>query len=129
MNINQSWFTYYWTYNTDMKLLISAILFPILSLAESQKFYQDKYCQGIKKYALADRTGVSCVTDTHAIEYGFAKKWVESIGQSLGYAFETNKKAEIVLLVEYSSDYKYLTKLNSIIQHYKLPIDTWFINE
>ncbi|MFT4844533.1 MAG: hypothetical protein ACJATQ_001355 [Cellvibrionaceae bacterium] len=42
-----------------MKLLISAILFPILSLAESQKFYQDKYCQGIKKYALADRTGVA----------------------------------------------------------------------
>ena len=112
-----------------MKLLLSAILSPILSLTEFKKLHQDKYCQGIKKYALSDKTGVGCVTYTHAIEYDFAKKWVESIGQSLGYAFETNKKAEIVLVVEYSSDYKYLIKLNSIIQHYKLPIDTWFINE
>jgi hypothetical protein len=70
-----------------MKLLLSAILFSILSLAKSEKFYQDKYCQGINKYALAVRTGVDCVTVTHAIEYDFAKKWVESIGQSLGYAF------------------------------------------
>jgi hypothetical protein len=112
-----------------MKLLLSVLLFPVLSLYESERFYQDKYCQGIKEYVLSDRTRVDCVTDTHAIEYDFAKKWAESIGQSLGYAFETNKKAGIVLMVEDSSDYKYWINLNSIIQHYKLPIDTWIINE
>jgi hypothetical protein len=52
----------------------------------NSKRYLNKYCKG--------------VTDTHAIEYEFSKKWHEAIGQSLGYAFETNKRAGIVLIVE-----------------------------
>lgn len=112
-----------------MKILLLFLLLPILSFAESEKFYQDKHCKGIKEHVLSDRTRVDCLTDTHAIEYDFSKKWAESIGQSLGYAFETNKRAGIVLIVESNKDYKHWIKLNSIIQYYKLPIDTWIVTE
>jgi hypothetical protein len=62
-----------------MKLLLSFLLFSNLSLAESKKFYQDKYFQGVKKYALANRTRVDCVTDTHAIKYDFEKNRLKGL--------------------------------------------------
>ena len=102
-------------------------LCPALTQAEPERYYQDTYCKGIKEYVLPDRTRVDCLTDTHAIEYDFGRKWAEAIGQSLGYAFATNKKAGIVLILESKKDYKYWIKLNSIIDHYGLPIDVWKI--
>jgi hypothetical protein len=99
------------------------------SFAESERYYQEKHCIGITEYSLSDRTRVDCLTDTHAIEYDFSNKWHEAIGQSLGYAFETNKRAGIVLIVEEKKDYKHWIKLNSIIQHYNLPIDTWMVRD
>lgn len=97
---------------------------PMLASAEPERFYQDAHCKGSKEHVLHDRTRVDCLTDSHAIEYDFGRKWAEAIGQSLGYAFETNKKAGIVLILESRKDLKYWIKLNSIIEHYRLPIDT-----
>jgi hypothetical protein len=108
-------------------LLIAAI--SSQSFAESERYYQEKHCKGITEHPLHDRTRVDCLTDTHAIEYDFSNKWHEAIGQSLGYAFETNKRAGIVLIVEEKKDYKHWIKLNSIIQHYNLPIDTWMVRD
>lgn len=92
-----------------------------------ESWYRDKYCIGKPEYRLHDRTRVDCLTKTHAVEYEFARKWSEGIGQSLGYAFETNKRAGIVLILERKEDYKHWIKMNSIIDYYKLPIDTWVI--
>ena len=113
---------------------INRIKIPALSVlmvialpacSEPERYYQNTYCKGIKEHVLPDRTRVDCLTDTHAIEYDFGKKWAEAIGQSLGYAFATNKRAGIVLILESKKDRKYWIKLNSIIDHYGLPIDTW----
>lgn len=90
-----------------------------------ENYYQNKYCKGAIEYVLHDRTRVDCVTNTHAIEYDFSEKWAEAIGQSLGYAFETNKKAGIVLIIKNKKGLKHWHKLNSIVDHYKLPIDLW----
>lgn len=108
-------------------LALPLALLPYTAIAESERYYQNTHCQGIKEYVLPDRTRVDCLTDTHAIEYDFSKKWAEAIGQSLGYAFATNKRAGIVLILESEKGYKHWIKLNSIIDHYKLPIDTWVI--
>jgi hypothetical protein len=116
-------------YNVRMKLLTILMLIPTLTFAESESYYQNKYCKGVTEHVLHDRTRVDCLTDTHAIEYDFSKKWHEAIGQSLGYAFETNKRAGIVLIVEKKKDYKHWIKLNSIIKHYNLPIDTWIVSD
>ena len=55
----------------------------------SESSYQHAYCSacnGIEEYKLPDYTRVDCLTDTHAIEFDFANKWAESIGQALHYA-------------------------------------------
>ena len=79
------------------------------------------------EYVLPDKTRCDCITLTHAIEVDFAVKWAEAIGQALHYAAHTGKRAGIVLILEGKKDHKYLIRLNSVIQHYELPIDVWTV--
>jgi hypothetical protein len=54
--------------------------------------------------------------------------WQENfswMGQSVYYAIQTGKKAGIVLILESIKDGKYWMRLNSTIQHFNMPIDTW----
>jgi hypothetical protein len=110
-----------------IRLFALLALSPALALAMPESWYQERYCTGQTEYVLHDRTRVDCLTETHAIEYDFGTKWHQAIGQSLGYAFETNKRAGIVLILNKPKDYKFWLKLNSVIENYKLPIDTWLI--
>ena len=75
----------------------------------NESSYQHAYCSavgGIEEYELSDRTRVDCLTDTHAIEFDFADKKYEAVGQALHYAVMTGKKAGIVLIL----DKKYLDR-------------------
>jgi len=47
------------------------------------------------------------------------------VGQSAYYALQTGKKAGIVLILESMKDRKYWIRLNTTIEHFNLPIDTW----
>jgi len=116
------------------KLLTCLILFlvaPFFAFAahkHHEKWYQQQWCRdhgGQIEVSLPDGTRCDCVTDTHAIEFDFGSKWAEAIGQALYYGLQTGKKPGIVLILENERDYKYWLRLNSTIQHYKLPIDTW----
>ncbi len=92
------------------------------------KYYQNKWCQehhGQAEVTLADKTRADCITDKNAIEFDFGKKWAESIGQALYYSLQTGKRAGIVLILESPADRKYFIRVNSTIQQFKLPIDTW----
>jgi hypothetical protein len=51
--------------------------------------------------------------------------WAEVIGQSSYYSIQSKKKAGIVLILENLTDRKYWFRLNTIIQHFDLPIDAW----
>jgi len=96
----------------------------------SEKWYQAKWCNehhGKTEFVLPDQTRCDCLTETHAIEFDFAKKWAEAIGQALFYSLQTGKRAGIVLILESEKDRKYWIRLNSTIQHFKLPIDAWEI--
>jgi hypothetical protein len=42
---------------------------------------------------------------------------------------QTDKKAGIVLILENMKDRKYWIRLNTTIQHFNLPIDTWNIGD
>ncbi len=93
-----------------------------------EKYYQEKWCSehhGQTEVVLSDKTRADCITETHAIEFDFGKKWAESLGQALYYSLQTGKKAGIVLILESPKDRKYFIRLNSTIQHFNLPIDTW----
>ena len=71
--------------------------------AHPEKYYQQKWCaenHGQVEYVLPDQSRVDCLTETHAIEFDFADKWQEALGQPLFYAAATGKKAGIVLIME-----------------------------
>jgi len=72
---------------------------------------------GALEFVTSDKSRVDLVTSTHAFEIDFASKWKESIGQSLWYALQTNKKAGIILILESKSGFRYVQKLQSAIDH------------
>ena len=114
-------------------ILIIIVLFPSLLLAKREhpeKWYQQKWCEahrGQVEVVLPDGTRCDCVTDTHAIEFDFGNKWTEAVGQSLYYSLQPGKKAGIVLILETMKDRKYWIRLNTTIEHFSLPIDTWSV--
>ena len=69
----------------------------------SESSYQHAWCaahKGIEEYENQDKTRVDCLTGYHAVEFDFANKWAESIGQALHYQLMTGKKAMVVLILE-----------------------------
>ena len=116
-----------------MKALILVLLVMASAATQAKKYerdYQAEWCKGkgVTEYVLPDRTRVNCLTDTHAIEFDWASKWAEAIGQSLYYSFVTNKKAGIVIILKSEKDKRHLRKLYSVIEHNNLDIDVWIID-
>lgn len=80
----------------------------------TEKDYVNKYCEGTKEFVLPDKTRVDCLTNEYAIEFDYAKKWAESIGQSLYYAKMTGKKPAVALILSNSEDKKYVKRINYV---------------
>lgn len=77
--------------------------FKYVKHKHSEASYQHAWCsmnQGIEEFENKDKTRVDCLTATHAVEFDFANKWAESIGQALHYQKMTGKKAKVVLILE-----------------------------
>ena len=91
-----------------------------------EKHYQTLFCNdldGVMEYSLSDRTRVDCLTDEYAIEIDFAKKWAESVGQSLYYAEMTEKKPAIALIVDDTKkDKKRMNRLKVLATKYKIKV-------
>lgn len=82
-----------------------------------ESYYVDQWCTpdfGRKEAILWDMTRVDCLAKDYAIEFDFAKKWAESIGQSLYYAKMTGKKPAVVLILTSLTDYHYVKKLERL---------------
>lgn len=68
----------------------------------SESYYQDiaaKKYNGQAEVTMPDGTRCDLVTEKHAIEVDFADKWAQAIGQSLNYAFQSNRRAGILLIL------------------------------
>lgn len=85
-----------------------------------EKDYVNQYCDGITEYILPDKTRVDCLTDEYAIEFDYAKKWAESVGQSLYYAKKTGKKPAVALILSKESDKKYIQRINDCDKEIKV---------
>ena len=110
-------------YLTTCKILLFIIaIFITLPVSAKHKHlekeYQEAWCKahnGTIEYKLADNTRVDCVTSDYAVEFDFASKWAESIGQSLYYAQKTKRKPAVVLIMEQpAKDLKYLHRLYQV---------------
>ena len=117
-----------------LRLLIPFILLILVNSSSAashlykEREYQQVWCSqhnGIIEYRLDDGSRVDCLTEEYAIEFDFASKWAEAVGQSLYYAIKTGKKAGIVLIVERSKDWRHVQKLITLSQ--TLPIHFWII--
>ncbi len=91
-----------------------------------EKYYQTLLCDelgGVMEQRLLDRTRVDCLTDEYAIEVDFAKKWAESVGQSLYYAEMTEKKPAVGLIVrDTKKDERHLKRLKVLADKYHIKI-------
>ncbi len=98
--------------------IVSLILITLPAHAKhlhTEREYQVKWCNargGIMEYKLKDGTKVDCLTDTLAVEFDFANKWAECIGQALNYGKRTGKTPACVLITENpEKDIRYVKRL------------------
>lgn len=113
-----------------MIFLYFFLLLPSLAFAGDvpESVYRDAWCarnHGITEVVLSGGSRVDCLTETHAVEVEFAKKWKESIGQSLYYAKKTGRTPGIVLVKERPEDQKYLGRLIYTIKKNYPYIQIW----
>ncbi len=109
-------------------LIIIPLLF-LLGCSTATKHYEHHYqtilcdeLDGEMEHRLKDRTRVDCLTDEYAIEVDFAKKWAESIGQSLYYAHMTGKNPAIGLIIDSDKEMRYFKRLDLMAQRYEIKI-------
>ena len=94
---------------------ILCFLQPVYSAEKLKEAdYVNLHCKGNIEYKLPDKTRVDCLTDEFAIEYDWAKKWAESIGQSLYYAKMTGKKPAVAIIIKSLDDYKYIERIKMV---------------
>lgn len=103
-------------------LLVSVVVFcftePLKNgeLEEGKSKYKEAdyvkaYCNGQIEYVLSDKTRIDCLTDEYAIEFDWAKKWAEGVGQSLYYAKMTGKKPAVAIIIKSPKDKRYIERI------------------
>ena len=89
--------------------------------------YQEVWCMahnGITEYKNRDYTRVDCLTKDNAVEFDFAKKWAESIGQALHYQLMTGKRGKVVLILENPTDKStYYTRVEALAKKYDFDVE------
>lgn len=93
----------------------------------SEASYQTVWCKahnGIMEYKNRDYTRVDCLTKDNAVEFDFAKKWAESIGQALHYQLMTGKRGKVVLILEKSADKStYYKRVEALAKKYNFDVE------
>lgn len=82
--------------------------------------YVDAYCKGTVEYQLPDRTRVDCLTEEYAIEFDWAKKWAESIGQALYYSKMTGKKPAVAIIIKNPEERIYINRIKKTDPNIKI---------
>jgi len=111
-------------------ILLSVISCSSLFAGNSERYYQEKLAKKLlaqQEVVMPDGTRCDLVTETHAIEVDFARKWAEAIGQSLNYGRMTGKSAGIVLIIEKDGDSRHVERVKDIIRTYNLPLDLFVV--
>lgn len=106
-----------------MRLFVMVFLFLYSATAFAahkmpERTYQKMYCPYNAEVKLSDNTRVDCLTDRYAIEFDFAPKWAEALGQSLHYARMTGRTPAIFLILEHETDMRYVKRLKPLCKKY-----------
>lgn len=91
-----------------------------------EKHYQSIICDKLNgkiEYRLEDKTRIDCLTKKYAIEFDFANKWGECIGQALYYSLAVKKQPSCALIMENKEkDNKYLNRLKEVANSYDIKV-------
>ncbi len=87
-----------------------------------EREYVSQYCSGKIEFILPDRTRVDCLTDKYAIEFDFASKWAEAVGQSLHYAYRTGRLPAIYLILESKTDIRFVDIVTPLCHVYGIKL-------
>lgn len=88
-----------------------------------EREYVLQHCAGTTEFILPDRTRVDCLTDEFAIEFDFAQKWAEALGQSLHYAYMTGRTPGIYLILESGKDMRFANILSPLCDVYGIKLE------
>lgn len=118
------------------KIIVIAFALVVASCAQAasvkkEKDYQRAWCsrhKGRVEVVLDDGARVDCVTATHAVEFDYAKKWAEGIGQALFYGAKTGKKAGVVLITG-PKDAVRVERARWLIKALDLQVDLWTVKK
>ena len=108
-------------------ILLTAILINPAPAKASEADYVKKFCDGQVEVTLFDNTRADCITSSEVIEFDFAYKYYEAIGQALHYGLFTDKQPGIYLILTSHKDFKYLFALAEVVSYYHLPINIHYI--
>ena len=114
--------------------IIGFVLFPSLAHSENispeakESFYVNKYCRGTTEYKLDDGTRADCLTREHIMEFDFAHKWYEGLGQALHYSVKTGKRPAVCLIYKKHDDMRYVNRLFDVIMTFGISMDIYIIN-
>jgi hypothetical protein len=101
----------------------------IAAHAATEADYTLAWCRerlGTMEVTLKDKTRVDCLTATHAVEFDYAPKWAEAIGQALHYGRMTGMRAGIVLIAG-PDEQRFVERTKSIIAGSCLQVDLWTV--
>lgn len=88
-----------------------------------ESYYVNQWCTndfGRKEAILWDMTRVDCLAKDYAVEFDFAKKWAEAVGQSLYYSKMTGKLPAITLILTSPADYRYVKRVERLGKDIKI---------
>ena len=89
--------------------------------------YQDKWCpanNGKMEVTFKNGGRCDCLTSEYAIEFDFAKKFHEAVGQALEYSVHSGKQPGIVLILESPGEQHYLDRLIPKTNKYNIRVWT-----
>lgn len=93
----------------------------------SEVAYQHAWSElhdGREEFQNEDFTRVDSLTETHAVEFDFANKWAESIGQVLHYQLMTGKRGKVVLILEKpDKEMKFFERVKRLSEIYDFDVE------
>jgi hypothetical protein len=112
--------------------IICCLAYPVdAKHKRKEREYQADWCsqyQGQIEVRMPDGTRCDCLLPNYAIEFDFAQKWAEAIGQSLYYASQTQRLPGIVLIIEQESEYTYVLRLSVALEYHGLGyVKVWLL--
>lgn len=107
-----------------MKALVACVLLMLLPppAFALEKMYQREWCNAVggqMEVVLEDGARVDCLTRDYAVEFDYAHKWAESIGQALYYGIMTKRRPGVVLITG-PNDNAYIARFKAVAKKHKI---------